>query len=565
MAPFGVRQFRRLLPGCVAINVVGFILVSMGNALAGHFLGESALAGVSLASPILTFGIFLMSLVGAGTGINYALRRGALDREGATRIFMQGVWTALALGVGVALAVWFARDAYIGLMTTDAEIFSNAVEYWRWLPIGVAFFCVTGLFLNCCYCDGDTVFATVVYCVQCLLSLLVTTVGLVRGYGAASCSLGFAVGYVCSCALLALHFFRKSNTFVFRWEFAAREIPVILRTSAGDALGFLGDAIVYAVLGFVISRSFGPKVLVGLPVFILVSELLSYTNGFSSAMQPIIAVYFGEGNQRSVRRTASSIVRLLAVVSAAVTALLLLFPDLALAVVGIGRSETLPLMRYVVRATALMVLPLTLMNLLNNYYQLVGREKLAVGMTLCYWMALPITLLCLFPVFGERGFWFWSVVSRWGGAALFALFVIWRYGRDRYPLLLDRERESAIETFDLVLGEMEIAVTAETVARRLETFGVRHEKAMRARLLVEESLMVIKERNAGCRVSAEVTLDLNDGVLLTLRDDGVIFDITDADAKVNGLRTFLVATMMQHQSEKSNILTTGFNRNVFRL
>ena len=62
-----------------------------------------------------------------------------------------------------------------------------------------------------------------------------------------------------------------------------------------------------------------------------------------------------------------------------------------------------------------------------------------------------------------------------------------------------------------------------------------------------------------------MTLDFNEGIVITMRDDGVIFDITDADAKVNGLRTYLVATMMQHQSEKSNILTTGFNRNVFRL
>ena len=96
-------------------------------------------------------------------------------------------------------------------------------------------------------------------------------------------------------------------------------------------------------------------------------------------------------------------------------------------------------------------------------------------------------------------------------------------------------------------------------------FGVRRELAMRARLLVEESLMVIKERNGEKTVFAEVTLDLNDGIVITLRDDGVIFDITDADARVSGLRTYLVATMMQHQSEKSNILTTGFNRNVFRL
>lgn len=76
--------------------------------------------------------------------------------------------------------------------------------------------------------------------------------------------------------------------------------------------------------------------------------------------------------------------------------------------------------------------------------------------------------------------------------------------------------------------------------------------------------MAVRDRNAGRKVRAEVTLDLNDGVQLTLRDDGELFDITDADQQISSLRTFLVASIMEAHPGRRNLVTTGFNRNVFR-
>ena len=86
---------------------------------------------------------------------------------------------------------------------------------------------------------------------------------------------------------------------------------------------------------------------------------------------------------------------------------------------------------------------------------------------------------------------------------------------------------------------------------------------MRAALMTEEVLMAVKDRNRGRTVLGEVTLDLNDGVRLVLRDDGEIFDITDSDQEISSLRTFLVASIMENQKGRLNLVTTGFNRNVF--
>lgn len=53
----------------------------------------------------------------------------------------------------------------------------------------------------------------------------------------------------------------------------------------------------------------------------------------------------------------------------------------------------------------------------------------------------------------------------------------------------------------------------------------------------------------------------DDGVRVILRDSGAIFDITDADAKVESFRRYVVSNLMLRQDRKLYLTTTGYNRN----
>ena len=119
--------------------------------------------------------------------------------------------------------------------------------------------------------------------------------------------------------------------------------------------------------------------------------------------------------------------------------------------------------------------------------------------------------------------------------------------------------------FDLELEPEAVCRTSAAVESHLRERGVDGRRASKAALLVEEALMVVRERNAGRQIKAEVTVDLNDGLTVVLRDDGEIFDITDADARVSSLRSYLVSNLMTALPNRRNLTTTGFNRNVFKL
>jgi len=133
-----------------------------------------------------------------------------------------------------------------------------------------------------------------------------------------------------------------------------------------------------------------------------------------------------------------------------------------------------------------------------------------------------------------------------------------------FPWLLERDRAAKLHMFDLELTETAVCGVSAAAADLLRAKGVPVATAGRVSLLLEEVFMAVRDRNGAKRVLAEATLDLNDGVSLVLRDDGEIFDITDADARISSLRAYLVASIMQVQANRMNLTTTGFNRNVFR-
>ena len=76
---------------------------------------------------------------------------------------------------------------------------------------------------------------------------------------------------------------------------------------------------------------------------------------------------------------------------------------------------------------------------------------------------------------------------------------------------------------------------------------------------------MILEKNINKEISAQYTVDLNsDEIKLIIRDDGVLFDITDTDSKISSLRSFVVSGIMEKQEIKFYQITTGYNRNAFK-
>ena len=556
MKVFGVEKFKgMLLAGSFTVLANYFVRLS-DSVVAGNMLGPDALAGINLVSPILAGVSFFSGLVSTGMATNYSLAMGRCEKTRARQFFMQALWMVLGVGGLLSAIAFIGREAFVGYMGASAAISGHALDYLTWVWVSVLPECAMGLLIMLGYADGDAKLCTLAYAVNFVVNLSASIVAIKCGMGAAGCSFATLMADLAGIAVLTAHFFRGSNTFAPVRHFSLGDSWRIVAASFGDAAAFLCDGLLFFFLNKYVLMNFGSEVLPVVGVAVALWGFLEFFNGIGVAIQPIVTVYYGEGNMKSVRTVMNAAMKVAVLEGVAFMLAFGLFPDLVAGLVGIREPELVRQAEIAIRCMCGGFVALAFAGLFNSYYMFVERSALAGAVTFLCYLVMPVACVAAGSLFGIGGVWVGMGVGPFAGLLVASAIVIPAAGWKAFPLLLPRDRDEKTHVFNLRLTDEEIVETSRKVG---ELPGV----PMRAALMTEEVFMAVKDRNGGRKVLGEATLDLNDGVKLVLRDDGVIFDITDADAEISSLRTFLVASIMERQTGRLNLVTTGFNRNVF--
>ena len=563
MMHFGTEKFKSFLLAGTFSAFIGYVGRLSDSVIIGHVIGEDALAGLNMVAPILSVLTFVAYVIAMGTATNYSIWMGRINCVRARQFFMQGLWMTLAVGVALALFMLFGKDFYFSMLNGSEYVEMYARQYldWAW-PIGLTEGVLLFLAVFCC-ADGDIRFCSIVYGGVFVLNVALSYGAVRFGMGASGCALGTVVAEGLGILCLSSHFFRDINTFAPVRHFSLKDSYTIFRASFGDAAAFLCDAILFFVLCKLVIVRFDSDMLPVAGVAIVVWSFLEIFNGIGVAVQPLVTVYWGERNTRAIRKVMQAAMGAAAVEGLFLALLLFLFPELVIRLVGVEGvdcPEILGASHDCVKLLCGGFLPLAIAGLFNSYFLFIERPCVSLCTTLVSYLAMPVLGVFVGASFGLNGVWLGIGLGPLLGVLLMALAILVKRGRHGFPMLLPRTREPNIMMFDLVLTEGEIVRVSKAVGDVLPA-----DVAPRAALMVEEVFMTVRERNPNRRrLLGEVTVDMNDGIVMTLRDDGVIFDITDADAKVTSLRTFLVASVMESHRERINLVTAGFNRNVFR-
>ena len=562
---FAISKFRSFLPAATFAMAAEFLMGLSDSVICGHILGETGLSAVNLMQGVFEVVTFIGMMVTVGTSVLFATELGALHVRRARGYFTLGMLAAAVSGLLAAAVLAVVRMPVVSAFGASPEVSAMTASYWLWyLPAAalqpMAFFLGT-----ICYTDGDARLSFCSYFAQ-LVGNCFASVPLTMAFGAAGCAVGTGLGSLAAVVVLLLHFRRKGCMLGWSRHFVISDLMKIFRTSFGDASKNIGKAVLIFALNAYVIAHFGSETLPVLAVVVMTIGISEMFDGVANAAQPLASVYIGERNPLLTMRVMRVALATSLVGGAAAMLLLLVFPDLMLMLVGIDSPATVPEACFAVRAVSAALLGLAVVLLFNSYYVFIGREKLSAIMTLLAVLGLPVATFPLFgSVWGAHGVWFALGLSPALALGLVALYVLACGGRRGFPFLLPRDREAALRVFDLELDPVSICGVSASVGAHLKAMGVDGHRASKAALIVEEVLMVVHDRNSGKHIKAEVTVDLNDGLMLVLRDDGVIFDITDADARVSSLRSYLVSNLMTAIPGRRNLTTTGFNRNVFKL
>lgn len=558
------KFYSMLLGGTLTMTVVSLLLMS-DSIIAGIFVGEDAVAGVTLVTPMYSLAAFFGSLFSIGVPIVYTTEMGRFNKEKADQSFGFGILISIVIGVGLFVLVTAFGSSYLSSGSVTPEILSQAKDYLFWMRFTILVMPMQMLLGALVYCDGDEIISTVASGVQGLGNIVFSVI-LSQSMGVKGIGLASFLFIVVSMLIYLLHFLRKSNSLRFNIYFSFSMLKDVARFGIIDSSSYLFLAAFTGFLNMYILNHFGSKFLIIVSTVTLCREFQLVYEGIGGALSPPLSVYAGEHSKEGLR----SIYKLgnkTAIIEGIIVSVVLIiaapfFPSL----LDVSSPDLIFWVKVTVCVTALGSTFVSLLYLITSYYLII--EQILLGVVAC---AMRDVLFSVTLVFVFAGLWdIYGLCIGLFAAPIVAysalrLFLKLRYGNDS-PLLLNKvygDEENYL--YNLSTDPEDIIRVQHEVETLLKENNIDSKTINRVLLLIEEMNLFIRTMNEDKAVLAECSIFIRpEGIQIISKDGGVPFDMADEDLSIKSLSAYTVASYLEKRDFGNRHLTTmSFNRSSF--
>ena len=565
----GQHKFFSMIFVATANMALEVLMLMVDTVLAGHAVGETGVSAMNIMTPVATLMDFSGTITATGVSICYAAAMGRADKKRADELFGMSLIVGVVSGVLLWLMMETGLDEYLSAQTLDAElsgqsaIMSYAREYYSIYRF-VLMIEPTVIILGCMvYYDGDEFTSSIDSMTKIFGNLIMSVIfAFVFKMGMKGLALGTLLADVLSFATLSTHFFRKNNSLSPRMHFSFRDLWDFFRLGFADSALYLVLGVLLVSINSFTVKTFGSKFLPVISMIISITELSMMFDGVAEAVIPIVSVYHGEGNYKPIRKIMASGTKVSLIEGAAFSVILLVFADHVPGLFGIDDPEILGACVNAVRITSTTLVFSALLFLFETYYMTIDKSLVVVVSLFTRNFAMPMWLgVLLGSAVGIDGIALGAALSQPIVFCLCAGPLCMIYGCKNFPLYL--EEQDYIADYDVLLTQENIMHTRDEAEKFMTARNMPSNVIHKIMLLIEETGILIIERNPKKQVLAEFTIELHEdeSAKLTVRDNGEIFDMTDADMDVVSWRSYFLSRIMSIIKRK-NLTTLSFNRNI---
>ncbi|MBQ7221463.1 MAG: hypothetical protein IJS28_10830 [Synergistaceae bacterium] len=565
----GQRKFLSMLAVSSTEMVLTIIALLADTVIAGHAAGEAGLSAMNIMTPFVSVMAFVGGLISMGVSFTYGDAMGRANKKRADELFGVSVILAAAFGLLMFVLASMFRDEYFAFIRPDADVMGFAAEYHRFFRFVMIIDPLAMLLGVMVYNDGDELIFNIANFTNIAGNIVLSLFfAFTLKMGIAGIALGTLMKDVLSLAVVSCHFLRKTNSLHMRMHFSLSDLREFVTLGFIDSGMYLMIGVMLFVMNKFVIAQFGNEYLPVLSMAVSLIEVSVVFDGIAQAMLPLVSVYHSEGNYPAVRKVITLAAKVSVIEGVIFSAVMIAFAEYVPAMFGIDEPETVRHCVSTVRIISSTLTVSSVLYLFETYYMILGKNGLAV-LSSCLRNLIAILLISI-PL-GLTG----SIEGVWWGFALAQAFTVIlcgvlavvKYGRESFPLYL--EEKQPVADFDLLLSQDAVIAARDSAEKFLNAHNIPKGTVNQVMLIIEETGMLILERNEGKRnhVMAEYTLELDDEgrVRIIIRDDGEIFDVTDEELKVTSLRSYFVSRLMTILRLRRNITTTSFNRNVFNV
>ena len=553
-----------LLGGTLTMTVVSLLLMS-DSIIAGIFVGEEAVAGVTLVTPIYSLAAFFGSVFSLGVPILYATEMGRFNKDRADHVFGFGILMSIVIGVVLFVVITVFGSSYLSSDSVSQGILSQAEDYLFWMRFTILVMPLQMLIGAAVYSDGDETISTVASGIQGLGNIVFSVI-LSHSMGVAGIGLASFLFNVVSLLIFLIHFLKKSNSLRFNLYFSFRMMKDVVRFSIIDSSSYLFLAAFTALLNMYITDHFGSEYLIIVSTITLCREFQLVFEGIGEAMEPPLSVYAGEHSKEGLRSIYGLANKTAIIEGIIVSVALIIFAPFVPSILDVSSPDLAHWVQETVRVTALGSTFVSLLYLLTSYYLII--ERILLGLVACAMRDILFSISLIF-VFGG----IWGLFGLYVGLfaapivayAVVRLYLKLRYGKDS-PLLLQKVYgDESSYLYNLTTEPEDIIRVQHEVETLLKEHEVEKKIVSRVSLLIEEMYMFIRQMNDNKAVLAECTVFIRpEGVQLISKDGGVPFDMADEELSIKSLSAYTVASYLEKRDFGNRHLTTmSFNRSSF--
>jgi putative MATE family efflux protein len=297
-------MFRLSWPAVIAMVLYGLNTV-FDAIFVGQFVGETALAGVSLAYPLSQITLGVGSLIGVGAGSALSIALGADDKETQKKLLGNANYLTLVMGIiCIILGVLFAVPL-VRIMGGTGEELTLGADYFRVTAYGAVFW-IAGLAGNMIIrAEGKMKSAAVMMGIGLLVNIAANYILIVLlNQGVVGAAWGTNIAMVVY-TLLSISYFRKGKATFEARPFSVRRDPLIIKSILSMGIpSFIMTvmSLIQAVVVLNAISKYGTTADVAFygVAYRIFTFLLTPIFGLMRALQPAIGINYGGGKNERV-------------------------------------------------------------------------------------------------------------------------------------------------------------------------------------------------------------------------------------------------------------------------
>ncbi len=407
--PIGKLLWKYSLPAITGTIVMAFYNI-VDRIFIGLGVGAMAISGLTLTFPFISIMTAFSMLIGIGASARLSIRLGEKEIEKAEKILGNAfVLTLIVSALFITISMLFLKDILIILGGSDNTL-EYAVEYMQIIiPTSIFSFLMYN-FNNIMRSSGYPMKAMYTMIISSLINVVLDALFIfVFDMGIAGAAYATVISYFVASIWVLSHFMGKEKQIRFKKKYFTLErhiVKSILSIGVAPFSMQIAGSVVVMLLNFQLLKYGGDLAVGALGIVNSISlVIIMIIIGLNQGAQPILGFSYGAKN---IGRVFSTLKRTITIATAVTTlgfVVCFFFPEWVIRF--FTTDEELKNIAVVALKISVVMFPLVGSQIvISNFFQSVGRAKLAILLSLTRQVLFLIPLLTFVPRFFElNGVW----------------------------------------------------------------------------------------------------------------------------------------------------------------